>query len=144
MNYKMARRAIKALAPTLGIVIILSSILFSPETNPQLHVTVLLVGVLILQAEAWGFTRVFLPSERVYVALREEVDRFLGLVRVLNQVAARDDGQKHGEVFRDTMQEMHISVECMAEFAGHPERRPVDGTPRLERVNRPDIPHSLS
>jgi len=120
---RMVRRTIKSAVPILGTLIILSSLLFSPEINPQLHVTVLLVGVLVLQAEAWGITRVFSPNERVFPVLRDEVDRFLGLVRVLNRAAAQSGGQDHDGVRRDTLEEMHTSVECMAEVAGQSGRR---------------------
>ena len=59
------------------------------------------------------------PNRRVYLDLREEGDRFLGLLRVLYQAGvAREHGHQHDERFRDTLGEMHGSVERMAEFAG--------------------------
>ena len=59
------------------------------------------------------------PNRRVYLDLREEGDRFLGLLRVLNQAAvAREDGPEHDERFRDTLGEMHTSVDRMSELAG--------------------------
>ena len=45
---RMARRAMEAAVPILGITIILGSVLVDPELDVQLHVTILLVGVLIL------------------------------------------------------------------------------------------------
>ncbi len=116
---RMARRAIEGSVPLLGIVIILGSLLFVPEINAQLHVTVLLVGVLILQAGPLGLTRLLLPNERAFPALREEVDRFLGLMRALNRAAvASDDGHEHDERFQGALGEMHTSVERMGELAG--------------------------
>ena len=117
---RMARRAIEGAVPILGIVIILGSLLFVPEINAQLHVTILLVGVLILQAGPAGLTRLLLPSERAaFPALRKEGDHFLGLMRVLNKASlARDAGQEQDELLRDTVEEMHTSVERMAELAG--------------------------
>jgi hypothetical protein len=45
---RMARRVMEIAIPVLGIMIILSSVLLNPDVNVQLHVTVLLFGVLIL------------------------------------------------------------------------------------------------
>ena len=115
---RMARRGIEASVPILGIAIILGSVLFLPETNAQLHVTVLLVGVLILQAGPLGLTRLLLPSERSFPALRKEADHFMGLMRALNGAAvAIDEGEEDGEFLRDTVEKMHTSVERMAELA---------------------------
>ncbi len=118
---RMARRAIEAAVPILGITIILGSVLLDPEVNVQLHVTVLLVGVLILlTGPPWKLARRLLPNERVAVALREEVDHFLGLMRALTRTAdERDDGEEQGEqseFFRDTEEEMHTSVERIVEL----------------------------
>ena len=117
---RTVRRVIETALPILGISIILGSVLFVPEINAQLHVTVLLVGVLILQAGPAGLTRLLLPSERsAFPALRKEGDHFLGLMRVLNQASvASDDDQEKGELLRDTVEKMHTSVDRMAELAG--------------------------
>jgi len=117
---RMARRAIEAAVPILGITIILGSVLLDPEVNVQLHVTVLLVGVLILlTGPPWKLARSLLPNERHALALREEVDHFLGLMRVLKKTAdERDDGQEQDEVFGDTEKKMHTSVERIAELVG--------------------------
>jgi len=118
---RMARRAIEAAVPIFGITIILGSVLLDPEVNVQLHVTVLLVGVLILlTGPPWKLTRRLLPNERVAVALREEVDHFLGLMRALTRTAdERDDGEEQGEQSessRDTVEKMHTSVERIVEL----------------------------
>ena len=79
---RMVRRVMETAVPVLGIMIILSSVLLNPDVNVQLHVTVLLFGVLILLTEPpWKLTQALLPNERVALALREEVDRFLELMR---------------------------------------------------------------
>lgn len=114
---RMARRGIEAAVPTLGVAIILGSVLFVPEINAQLHVTILLIGVLVLQAGPWGLTRALLPSERASLGLREEAERFLGLMRVLHHAdVASDGGQEHDELVRDTVEKMHTSVDRMAEI----------------------------
>ena len=116
---RMARRAIEAAVPITGILIILSSVLLTPGANVQLHVTVLLIGVLVLlTGPPWRLVRAILPSERVAVALREEVERFLELMRLLKQTAAkRNEGPDQGELFRDTVEKMHASVDRIAELA---------------------------
>ena len=118
---RMARRAIEAAVPILGITIILGSVLLDPEVNVQLHVTVLLVGVLILlTGPPWKLTRSLLPNERVDLELRKEVDHFLGFVRALKRTAdERDDGEEQGEQSessRDTVEKMHTSVERIVEL----------------------------
>ena len=117
---RMARRAIEAAVPVLGIMIILSSVLLNPDVNVQLHVTVLLFGVLILlTGPPWKLTRALLPNERVSLALREEVDHFLELMRLLKQTAdKRNEGQEQGELFQDTVEKMHASVDRITELAG--------------------------
>lgn len=58
-------------------------------------------------------------TRRVYLDLRGEGERFLGLLRVLNQTAvAGDDGHEYEKRFQGTLGEMHGSVERMAELAG--------------------------
>lgn len=116
---RMARRGIEAAVPILGVAIILASVFFVSEINAQLHVTILLFGVLILQAGPWGITRVLLPNERVSLDLREEADHFLGLMRTLKRTAdASDDGRDQSELVRDTVEQMHTSVDRMAELSG--------------------------
>ncbi len=116
---RMARRVIEAAVPILGIMIVLSSVLLNPDVNVQLHVTVLLVGVLILlTGPPWKLSRALLPNERVALALRAEADHFLELMRLLKQTAdKRDEGPDEGELFRDTVEKMHASVDRIAELA---------------------------
>ena len=112
------RRGIEIALPILGMGIIFGSVLFGPN-NLQLQVLLVLIGVLILEAGVWGLTGGILPNERRYLALREEGDHFLGLIRVLNAAAvARDEGQEDDARFREARAQMHTSVERMAELAG--------------------------
>ena len=117
---RMVRRAIEAAVPVLGITIILGSVLLTPAMNVQLHVTVLLVGVLILlTGPPWKLTRALLPNERVCLDLREEGEHFLALMRTLKQTAEEsDDDQEQDELFRDTVEKMHTSVDRIAELVG--------------------------
>ena len=117
---RTVRRVIETALPILGISIILGSVLLNPDSM-QLHVSVLLVGVLILitTGPPWRLARRFLPNERVSWALREEADRFLGLMRVLKQTADKgDDGQEHDELAEDTVEQMRASVDRIVELIG--------------------------
>jgi hypothetical protein len=112
------RRAIEIGMPLLGMLVIFGSVLFGPSSL-QAQVLMVLSGILILEAGVWGLTNGLLPNERRYLALREEGDHFLGLIRTLNSAAvARDLGEESDERFRDTRAQMHSSVERMAELAG--------------------------
>ncbi len=117
---RMARRAIETAVPILGITIILSSVLLDPDITGQLHVTVLLIGVLVLlTGPPWKLTRSLLPNERVFLDLRKEVDHFLELMRSLHRAAAElDDGQEQSELLRDTVEKMHTSVDRIGELSG--------------------------
>ena len=115
---RTARRAIEAAVPISGIAIILGSVLLIPEINVQLHVTVLLLGVLILLAgPPWKLTRKLLPNERSSPALRAEAENFLALMRALKRTAdERGDGQDEGELFKETVEKMHASVDRIVEL----------------------------
>ena len=121
------RKAIEVVLPLLGMGIIFGSVLFVSPNNLQIQVFLVLFGVLILEAGVWGLTRAILPNERFYLALREEGDHFLGLIRVLNDAAvARDSGHESDARFRDTRARMHTSVDRMAQVAGQGARGDAD------------------
>ncbi len=112
------RRGIEITLPLLGMGIIFGSVLFGPNSL-QLQVLLVLIGVLILEAGVWGLTSGILPNERRYLALREEGDHFMGLIRLLNAAAvASDAGEEDDTRFQETRAKMHTSVERMAELAG--------------------------
>ncbi len=75
------------------------------------------LGILMLLVAMWFASNPFLTNERQYIALRAEVDRFIGLVRQLNNATV---GGEAGEVER-SKSEMHVSVDRMAELAGQEE-----------------------
>ena len=137
------RRAIEVALPLLGMGIIFGSVLFASPNNLQIQVLLVLFGVLILEAGVWGLTRALLPNERRYLALREEGDHFLGLIRVLNDAAiARDSGHESDARFRDTRARMHTSVDRMAQVAGqdaHDDAEASSGKPESNNeVNAPE------
>ena len=112
------RRVMEVAIPLVGIGMIFLSVLFGP-TSLQLQVILVLVGVLILEAGVWGLTSGLLPNERRYLALREEGDDFIALIRELNSAAiGRKKGTEDDKRFRKTLKLMHVSVDRMADLAG--------------------------
>ena len=117
---RMVRVGIELAVALVGIGFIIVSVPLGSPINAELAWIFLLVGLLILEARAWGLTSRILGSKRVYLGLREEGDHFIELIRKLNETAvARDDGHEHDKRFRHTSEEMHASVERMSELAGH-------------------------
>jgi hypothetical protein len=99
---------------------VFGGVLFVPPTSLQIQIIVVLVGVLILEAGVWGLTGQLLPNERTYVALREEGDHFISLIRNLNAAAvARKTGLEGGDQrFEEALSAMHASVDRMGGLAG--------------------------
>ena len=115
------RRLIELGLPIVGMVVVFAAILL-PTINLdlQLQVVIALVGILMIEAGVWKLTSPFLPSERKYIALRGEVDRFIDLVRRLND-AALGSGGESGEAsldLQEALDAMHSSVEKMGAVAG--------------------------
>ncbi len=118
------RRLIELGLPIIGMVVVFGAILL-PTINLdlQLQVVIALVGILMIEAGVWKLTSPFLPSERKYIALRGEVDRFIDLVRQLNS-AVMKSGSESGEsgesssAVLETLDSMHASVEKMGTLAG--------------------------
>jgi hypothetical protein len=105
--------------PLLGVVVILSAVLFLPECPGQVAIVVL--GILLLEAGVWKLAHHVLPSERQYLALRSETDRFITLVRQLNAAALRvkaHDTPTHRQDFEEVRHAMQQTVERMCEVAG--------------------------
>lgn len=106
--------------PVMGMIIVFAAVLLIPPANLQIQLVVVLVGVLLIEAGVWGLTNPFLPNERQYVSLREEVDDFIDLVRQLNSAAVdkgpgREVAQK---AFDDTLEDLHSSVRRIGQLAG--------------------------
>ncbi|MGD2152968.1 MAG: hypothetical protein PVG79_06835 [Gemmatimonadales bacterium] len=97
----------------IGMAIVLSSFLFL--SNLFAWYATIMIGLLIVLAGFLYGAHPFLTSERRYFALREEVDRFIILVRKLNAAAIAAGG---GGEFEQVKAEMLKSVERMAELAG--------------------------
>ncbi len=115
----MCRHAIDTGLPFVGVLVILSAVLFVRGLRVQTPIVVL--GILMLEAGIWKLAHQLLPSERTYLALRCEGDQFLGLLRQLNTAALavqeRDTPENH-QAFGEVRDAMHQAVERMADVAG--------------------------
>ncbi len=116
------RKLVGMALPILGMVLVFAAILVPAlSLNLQLQIGVALVGILVIEAGVWRLTEKILPNERRFLALRAEVDGFIGLVRELNRAAMRlkkDDGPEARESFREAMAALHASVDRMGGVAG--------------------------
>ena len=105
-----------------GMLVVFVAVL-TPQisANLQLQVILVLIGILLVQGAVWKFANPFLPSERRYDDLRNEVDDFIGLVRDLNH-AAVEARSSTALVSADRLEEvltrMHLSVDQMGRLAG--------------------------
>lgn len=108
--------------PILGTVIVFAAILVPPiSLNLNVQILVVLLGLLIIEAGVWRLTAKILPNERRYLGLRSEVERFIGLIRVLNAQALRleaEESETAKENYKETIDAMHAAVDRMVEVAG--------------------------
>ena len=119
---RILRQRLETGLPILGVIVILSAVLFVRELRGQVAIVVL--GMLLLEAGVWKLAHHVLPSERQYLALRSETDRFLTLVRQLNAAALMvkaHDSPTHRDAFEDVRQAMHQTVARLCEVAGKTE-----------------------
>lgn len=116
LSSKWRRRINRYVAPVtagFGLVVVLASFLFLGNLLAW-YLTVLGGLVVILAGFLYG-AYPFLTSERRYLALRQEVDEFIGLVRRLNRAATAAGSP---EEFEQVKAEMMAAVERMASLAG--------------------------
>ena len=105
--------------PFVGVLTVLGAVFFIREIRPQIAVVV--VGLLLLEGGVWNMAQTMLPSERKYLALRAEVDSFIGLVRQLNKTALEIKAAPSDEkraAFENIRNAMLMSVDRMAAVAG--------------------------
>lgn len=93
----------------------------------QLRIVLILVGLMFIHVGVWKLANPLYPNERRYHDLRLETDRFIALVRELNQVTIQarfedtpDAWERHAHV----LAQMHRCVDQMADLAGREEFDP--------------------
>ncbi len=102
-----------------GVGVILGAVLFMQEMRGQ--VTVVVLGIFMIQIGVWKLSTQLLPSDRQYNALRTEGDQFLGLIRQLNAMALAvkaEEVTENLQAFEAAQEAMRQSVERMAKVAG--------------------------
>lgn len=95
-----------------GMVIILAPIFLVNDRAVQ--VSVVLVGLVMVQVGVWGVARELMPDARRFMRLREETEAFLEQVRTLNEVAV--EGQS--EDLREHRDQMREQVDRIVDAAG--------------------------
>lgn len=80
----------------------------------------MIFGLLLFQLALAGSFEGMLPNSRVYIALREETDELLELVRELNAavIDAKRAGLDPGRYTTPIVQQMHETVDRLPGFAG--------------------------
>ncbi len=73
----------------VGVLVVLGTMIFTDASRMQ--VSLVLVGLLILQLGVWQVASALLPSARRNHVLRNEVDQFIKLVREMYRVANAKD-----------------------------------------------------
>jgi hypothetical protein len=79
------RRIVDMIIPFIGIALVLGAVLFIVQLRIQ--VIVVILGILVIEAGIWKVAHPLLPEERRYLALRQEGDDFIRLIRRLNHAA---------------------------------------------------------
>jgi hypothetical protein len=92
------------------VIILLQTLMIAYE---RIEVAIILAGIMINQIGVWGLANKLLPERRVYLQLRVEVDRFIGLVRQLNAGAVAENDPE----VDSTKALMHESIERMVSVA---------------------------
>ena len=132
---RRTRKLIDASIPIVGAVIVFLAVVLISDVHLEARLITALVGVLLIEAGAWNLTNPLLPNERTYLALREEVDDFIGLVRSLNEAAveARREGTEEAwRRYHDAVEALHASVDRISEVAGQPEGEAPTSPPALD------------
>jgi hypothetical protein len=104
--------------PVVGVLVVLAGVVFVPTRWEQVWVAV--AGLIILEAGVWKLAN-RIVHERRYIALREEVQGFVELVRALNHsaVVLKEGGDgAHRQAIEETSAAMRASVERMIQAAG--------------------------
>lgn len=105
--------------PITGMVLVFLAALWVQDL--QLRVILILIGLLLIWVGVWKLANPLYPNERRYHELRLEVDRFIALVRDLNESALQQrlgETSTAGERYDAVLAAMRRSVDRMASLAG--------------------------
>lgn len=116
---RTVRKLVNTGLPVLGTLVILGAVLLVIDLRAQIVLVV--AGLILVEVGVWKLASPLLPNERRFHALRAEVDRFIGLVRELNEAAMRGraaTGADAAATLEEARAGLHASVERMALVAG--------------------------
>ena len=105
--------------PMLGVIVILSTVLFLRDIRAQ--IAVIMIGIILIEAGVWKLAHQLLPNDRRFHALRTEIDNFIALSRQLNESAILmklENNAENVSNFEDLKTKMHEVVENISEVAG--------------------------
>lgn len=112
------RRTVDLILPVVGMVLVLGAVLLLWQ-NLYLQLSIVIVGIFLIEAGIWKLAHPLLPSARRYHALRAELDDFIQLVRRLNTAAVRSRSSTADEpAVAAVREEMIRSVDRMVSCAG--------------------------
>ncbi|MCA9738247.1 MAG: hypothetical protein R3E98_03115 [Gemmatimonadota bacterium] len=121
--------------PITGMVLVFLAALWVQDL--QLRVILILIGLLLIWVGVWKLANPLYPNERRFHDLRLEVDRFIALVRDLNQAALQQrvtDSSDAQDRTASILGAMRRSVDRMAALAGRePGDRELDPDPDTVR-----------
>jgi uncharacterized protein YdbL (DUF1318 family) len=104
-----------------GVMVLLAILLPSMSANPTLQLLFALAGLFLVQAGIWRITERTVGSQRRFLALRGEIEGFLGLIRTLNAQGVKlqeEDTEERWEAFQKSVDALHAAVDRMADVAG--------------------------
>ena len=105
--------------PIIGVIVILSAVLFLRDIHGQ--IAIVMVGIVLIEAGVWKLAHQFLPNDRQFHALRDEIETFVQLSRQLNETALAmkvDESMEHRRKFDEVQTAMHETVDHIASVAG--------------------------
>ncbi len=117
------RKFIDIAIPLSGVALILGAVLFL-RSDLRVQIAAVGLGMLLIEVGVWKFPHQLLGTGRKYLALRSEVDNFLGLVRELNSAAIAlrvNDCPKNRQALQQVPEAMRQAVDRMVHVAGKTE-----------------------
>ncbi len=129
----LARKLLHFGIPALGAALAIIAALAVRDANVVLRVSLVVVGVLMLQAGAGKLPYYVVRNERRFRQLRSELDEFVWLIRELNAAALDTRSNPRAEDrFEDLHTALQDSLERLALYAGRTDEELLKDQPELQ------------
>ncbi len=129
----LARKLLHFGLPALGAALAIIAALAVRDESIVLRVSLVVVGVLMLQAGAAKLPYYLVRNERRFRQLRSELDEFVWLIRELNAAALDTRSNPRAEDrFEDLHTALQESLERMALYAGRTDEELLKDQPELQ------------